>query len=267
MKTLDYTKFKPIAGNRPIDKHHVARLVAAMERRNLLKYFPLLVNEDRQVIDGQHRLAAARELGLEVYYEVVPGLVIEDVMSINTHSKSWTVYNFIDAWAKLDKPDYIELKAFIEEFGVSASIAGHLLTGITGNQGKVVRGALRQMSTAGSGSHVTERIRGGTFAINTPKLARKVATFVKQLEPYCDYAVRRHNSFISAIRLLCMMPDFDPERLLAKLRNNELTIGRRISEKYYLLQLEEIYNFNVKNDSNFVELYKAGQLVNVEQAG
>lgn len=256
MKTLDYTKFKPILGNREVHAAHVQNLVVAIERKNLLKHFPLLINEKDEVIDGQHRLAAAMELGVEIYYDVVPGLVIEDVMEINTNSRGWTIYDFINSWAKLDKPDYVELKAFIEQYGLIASVAGQLLHGWNQSAQVALKNGQRIIS---GGGRISESIRTGKFTVNTPKRARQVAELLQEVAPFCDFPAKSSYSFVSAVRLMFNVPGFDPERLISKLRNNSLVVTRRVSDKYYLLELEEFYNFHVKTEANFLELYKSAQ--------
>lgn len=74
LKTNDYGLFKSIMANREIDDKHVKRLAKSIARKNLLYIRPLIVNEKMQIIDGQHRLAAAKEIKATVYYLKVDGL-------------------------------------------------------------------------------------------------------------------------------------------------------------------------------------------------
>lgn len=241
MKTTDYNIFRTISGNRDINQHHVQQLMDAIENKNLLRYFPVLVNENMEVIDGQHRLAAAVGLGLEVPYEVVSGLQIEDVMSINTNSKSWNIYDFVEAYVQMDNPDYIELKQFIKKYGVSANIGAVLLHG--GESG-------------GSGS---SQIKSGVFKVNRSAHAATVAELATALSKFANFNLLKSRNFMSALARIMDVEGFDAERLINKISVNASTISRRPSIKYFLLELEELYNINVRTNANFFELYKAAQ--------
>jgi hypothetical protein len=69
-QTSDYALFHLLPENRAVYVNHVRKLVAVITQSNLLHIKPLDVMADLGVIDGQHRLAAARELGLPVYYKI-----------------------------------------------------------------------------------------------------------------------------------------------------------------------------------------------------
>lgn len=242
MVTKDYSKFKNIDGNRKITPAHVEKLVAAMERRNLLEYFPVLVNEKMEVIDGQHRLIAAAKLDYPVTYEVVPGLELEDVMSINTNSKGWSTMDFIDTYIKLGNPYYEQLKKFIKRTGFGVSLSAQLL------QGKA--------SSLTGGSHTSQLIRAGEFKVVAESFAERIAEYVRLLSPNTDFDSHKDRGFVKAIVMLDGNEGFDMERLVSKLRMHGLKLQRRPDAKYYLIHIEELYNFNAKAR---VELYASTQ--------
>lgn len=237
----DYSKFRNITGNRKINQAHVTRLVSAIEQKNLLRYYPILVNEHWEVIDGQHRLAAAAQLDYPVFVEEVDGLRIEDVMSINTNSRSWNLRDFCEAYIQLDKKDYQKLVDFADKHGVSI-IGAHLL------------GGYRAISGGGSFSRV---IRAGKFQILTPELAEKVISWVHAINPFTEFAATQDREFISALVKLAYNQEFDFDRLLAKLRMSGQKVLKKSNTKYYLLEIEDIYNFNAKQ---FIDLYASSQV-------
>ncbi len=230
MKTTDYGIFKNINGNRQISPAHVQGIASAIERKNLLEHFPLLVNEDMEIIDGQHRLMAAVKLGLPVYYDVIPGLHIEDIMSINTHSKNWSVHDFIEAYIRLEMPDYEVLKDFMGRHHMSASLSGALLDGYSGLQG----------------GRAATKIRNGTFKVASLGYAEEIMAKVHEIDPFCDFSAKKDRTFISTITVLRNNPEFDWDKLIAKLRMHGQRIQSRGSVDYYILQIEELYNFSAK---------------------
>ena len=64
--TRDYSMFKSVKGNRAIDKGHVQKLIREMKKKDL--DLPIFINENDEVVDGQHTLQARKELGRPVRY-------------------------------------------------------------------------------------------------------------------------------------------------------------------------------------------------------
>lgn len=241
MKTLDYSIFKTIDGNRNINKGHVSRLVNAIERKNLLQYFPVLLNEKYEVIDGQHRLLAAMRLGLPVDFEVIQGLELQDVVSINTNSINWSLEDFINSYIELGREHYKTLKAFMDEYHMGATTSASLLAGVNGFKG---------------GWNTSVAIKNGSFKIGSLEQAEKIAKQIREISKYCDnFVPSRDREFIAALLRLSKNKDFDFTRLISKLKLNGLMIEKRPSDKYYIIHIEELYNFNVKIESSKTELY------------
>ncbi|MEK6878376.1 MAG: ParB/Srx family N-terminal domain-containing protein, partial [Nanoarchaeota archaeon] len=71
-KTTDYKMFKKLKGNRNIYKPHLNGLIQSIQEENLLQYNPITINSDMEIVDGQHRLEAAKILKLDIYYLVNP---------------------------------------------------------------------------------------------------------------------------------------------------------------------------------------------------
>jgi len=69
--TYDYEIFKRMRGNRILNNSHVKNLVKSMKEKYLPQ--PILVNKDMEIIDGQHRFAAAEELNLPIHYLIIDG--------------------------------------------------------------------------------------------------------------------------------------------------------------------------------------------------
>lgn len=116
VKTTDYSSFKLIMSNREIDQNHVRKLIQSIRRKNLLAIRPLIVNEKMMLIDGQHRLHAAKEIGAEVYYIKVEGLTKSDIAVLNTAQKNWTRSDFINFYAAEGNENYIQLAKFIDKY-------------------------------------------------------------------------------------------------------------------------------------------------------
>ena len=68
--TTDYNKFRKLNGNRPVRPNHVKRIVESMQKQLLPTFIE--VNEHYEIIDGQHRIEALKELELPVGFKGIP---------------------------------------------------------------------------------------------------------------------------------------------------------------------------------------------------
>lgn len=85
-KTHNYDKFKLIDWNREINKPNVIKLIEENRIKFQLHKFPILVTDKFKIIDGQHRFAAAQELGCPIYY-IVASDMDESIYSVNSVNK------------------------------------------------------------------------------------------------------------------------------------------------------------------------------------
>ena len=59
-------------GLRPVEPEHVAALAESMRAFGYMEAFPVLVDLGGRILDGRHRMAAARQAGVEVTEQLVP---------------------------------------------------------------------------------------------------------------------------------------------------------------------------------------------------
>ena len=76
-KTNNYDIFKLMPNNRNVNLTHVGRLKLSFKEMYLIS--PIIVNSRMEIIDGQHRLHAAKELNLPIYYIIVDGYAVSVV--------------------------------------------------------------------------------------------------------------------------------------------------------------------------------------------
>lgn len=241
MKTKKYDMFTTVSGNRDIDNSHVYKLIRSISRNNLLAQYPILVNNKMEVIDGQHRLEAAKQMNEEIHYNIVNGLEIQDIMEINSSSKKWALQDYVDAYVKLGNEHYIKLQNFIEKYNFSVGMSAQLMHGTT---------------ISGGGYHYALNLKTGKFEVKTEEEAHRIAGYVMRLKEHAVYPIEKDREFMRAIRALSKNPVFDFNRLLNKLDTHYLEITRQADKKLHLLRLEELYNYK---SSKPVELFASSQ--------
>ena len=140
-QTANYNVFARIKGNRELNELKIKKMIRDINNGlNLLADFPLVVVESGsklQVIDGQHRLEAAKKTKKEVFYIIrKTELSLDKMARFNSLQEKWSVKDFIECYIEKGIQDYAKLKEFIEHYQVPASVSIKILhSGIVGNDG------------------------------------------------------------------------------------------------------------------------------------
>lgn len=238
-KTKKYSKFVSIGANRGLSELHVKKLVKSISKSNLLQTNPIIVNEKMEVIDGQHRLAAAKELRVPVYYVVVEQAGIEQVRILNSNLRNWTLRDYIDSFSRMGMHDYQILKDFIEMYGISPSTGAVLLTSDD------------TRPSAGKNTN----IKGGEFKATNLKGAEVFANKYSQLvELLGKPPFTRTRVFILALKKVLTNDGVSWEVLLRKIKLFGHKLLPRDSLNDYLRDLEDVYNFK-RRDGSITRLY------------
>jgi hypothetical protein len=103
--------------------------MASIKACNMLEFRPILVDDDMRIIDGQHRLEAAKALGIEIFYQVRSAATHEDIVILNAPQKSWNSEDYVNYYVSLGKSDYLKFKEYSQQKGVTVGQLVRLFTG------------------------------------------------------------------------------------------------------------------------------------------
>lgn len=226
-QTKNHSLFKSLGGNRDVNKAHVKRLVNSMNERVL--FSPIIVNENMQVIDGQHRLTALTELNKPVNYIIVEGYGLNEVQLLNMNSKNWSSDDYMNGYCDLNKKDYILYREFKEKYGFGHSECQSLLSGV---------------ATAND----QRKFYSGNFKIKDYKAAIDKAEKICMVSQYYDGYKRR--SFVFAMMSLFEKENFEFTQFLQKLKIQPTALMDCTNVNNYKLLIEEIYNYRSRNKVN-----------------
>ncbi len=227
--TYNYGMFEIVKGNRKVNDLHVERLKKSMEEDYLVS--PIIINEKNQIIDGQHRFNAIKDLNKKVYYIICEGYGLDEIHRLNEINKTWNKKDFLVGYADKGLEEYIEVRNFMEEYGVSSvSMAIELLND-----------NLSQKSR-------NKRFENGKFEIETYDLAVEIMKGIKDFDEYFDSA--RTSLFVKAFKKLYRFDKYNHQKMISKLKKNGHKLDTRASVGQYLkLLLNEIYNPNLKTEN------------------
>lgn len=126
-ETKEYGMFNLLSFNRVIDNAHVKELVQSMRKHGFKGVIQVIKTkfidgtERYYIVDGQHRLTAARQLGLPIRFELTElktkQETAEFIAQLNTSAKSWGTANFLSVWSALDIEEYVKLAKVQKETG------------------------------------------------------------------------------------------------------------------------------------------------------
>lgn len=114
-RTDNYAKFKRLDGNRGVQLMRVKKVMDSVKANGYI-YSPLIVNERYEVVDGQARLEAFKQLGIPVDYIMEKGLTVKDCVALNLYQTKWDTYDFINSFAELGNVSYQYLQNLVERF-------------------------------------------------------------------------------------------------------------------------------------------------------
>ena len=150
-------KLHYLAGiNRAINPGQVTKLANSLMKMGNVR--PIVVCEidfingkkGLYIIDGQHLFNALLRLGWDIPFVTIDVKdkqdLVEKIALLNSSSKSWTMQDYVTAWASL-APDYVKLNHYFQVYDIEMGVLAAILS-----------------ETAASGA-ITRRIKHGEFTI------------------------------------------------------------------------------------------------------
>ena len=118
--TVDYDIFKLVVGNRIIEPKQVTKLKKSFELVG--PQVAIIVNTDMEVLDGQHRLKAAQELGIAIPYiikDVSRANKTDIILAMNSTAKSWITDDYVHAHSVANIRGYADMEMLMRIYSYS----------------------------------------------------------------------------------------------------------------------------------------------------
>ncbi len=227
--TTRYDLFRVLPGNRAISKYHVREIAESFaENPNLIEIRPILVNEDMEIIDGQHRLRACEMLGIQVPYIVAPGLTIGTAQIMNALQRAWSLTDFANSHAYGGNASYQKFLRYLEDY---APIAPNAL--------------LMFITNRADGKGTKTRFKMGKFVFpdDTVDLDRRLGMLTSMADAGVTFWASE--AFTSSFRamLRTLGDEYDHERLITNIKKMS-DFERKATIMEQLRELERAYNHN-----------------------
>lgn len=227
-KTHDYSQFRIVTTNREVDKNHVKRVKASIAKNNLLHLNPIIVNDKLEVIDGQHRLQAAKELKVAVWYVMSNEISQDHIAILNTNKKNWKLDDYIHYHAKNGLTAYIALNTFMKNNSfIPSSVA---------------------LSIAASNTESNMIREGKLKNVNLDEAEAMMSRISDYRNHFSDAYTRK---FVLAVKTIEKVNGFDHKQMIEQIALQPRSLKPCTTSKEYIKQLEELYNYRKKSRIRF----------------
>ncbi len=245
--TDEYGRFNHIGANRNVDPRHVKSIKNSIKEHGVL-INPVLVNGNMQIVDGQHRFQACKELKKPVYYLDIGDYGIKEVQALNLSQKNWTQKDYAESFAEMGAEHYQTLLDFykeMEEFTFLSCI--RILQGSTSLRNISQKRANEERRASGV-SNQKQVFEEGTWEVDDLERAYKWIDYLREVGKYYDGYKR--TAFINAMIGLFNKPQFDKHEFLRKLSYQANALNDCSNVGDYVELIEEIYNFKKRDKVN-----------------
>ncbi|NET30644.1 MAG: ParB N-terminal domain-containing protein [Cyanothece sp. SIO1E1] len=245
-KTANLSQFKKLKGNRPVNSLHVARLADSIQEYGMLVN-PILVNRDMEIVDGQHRLEAAKKVNSAIYYIEVPDYALEQVHALNLNQKNWSQKQFVESYAEIGIQSYIDLLDFYEnnkDFSLSNCVL-MCSSSTTESENKAIkmnRGKIQKLNI--------NTIESGNWKVNDLDKAYRHAKNIRKLKTYFPDGYNTRSFVGTMLSLFKNKKQFVFGEFMKKVEQQPAALVKSVNRTQYLSLIEDIYNYRRKEKVN-----------------
>lgn len=225
-KTNEYALFCCNQEQRPIDHAHVKRLAENMRLFGFMPSKPIQCYRKGGklvVVDGHHRLEAAKAANVEVFYVVEAERCQQTMSSENYLVKKWTGMDFVRLYASRGNKNYQSL-LYYQERGIPVGFVASMM-----------------INHGASSGNTNKVIQNGTFKIKSTDQIELVDAIIQEFaakSPAC-----KSRPFISAISKCILWEGFSFDTFVRRMRENASMLEKTSNEDQMLTQIEAIYNY------------------------
>lgn len=230
-QTSDYKKFKMLDGNRRLYHRHIQELVTSLEKHpDLSAIRPILINENWEIIDGQHFFEANKFLKRPITYIQYPGLTVETAQFLNSTQRPWHAIDFAESYANSGNREYQDFLKYLRDYELGINPTITILQGYH--------------------SHTSNKnFRTGGFKIRADReVADAMFEHIQEVgQTGQGFKQWRTYNFAISMFTIQRLAGYDPKRMLEKLKGERIT--QEGSRTGYLKQLEDLYNKKVQPEN------------------
>lgn len=233
--TNNYEMFELENTNRDILPRRIRKKKNSLKAQGWIETQPMTVQKNGDgkyvILDGQTRFMAAQELGIAVYYAVLPDDRQVNIAAMNTEVGKWNAADYGRHHSKRGCATYDEVEIFAARHGLPLTEAAGMLGGTTW-------------------SNVRKAWMEGMYKIKDRDHAERIATLYMRLRDSIP-GRKMDRSLRGAVEAVCRISSFDIARMAEKTKQyNEPLMVKYATREGALQALETIYNYRHRGDKS-----------------
>lgn len=233
--TYDYDKFKILVGNRRISRANVSAIQKSSTEEQLI--IPILVNENYEIVDGQHRFSAWRNLGKPIYFLIVEGYSLDHVKRANQNSINWTIFDFLQMHKDLEKETFIVIYEMMMKHDLKTHAMIKLISKVT---------QINQLQ-------IKHDIIDGTLKLNSDDVVR-INLFLEHYQDFEFYTHFKDQTFINAFLDLYFYNQYEHYQMTSRFDKNKHFLSGKFRDKDDALNtLTRMYSYGVSKNKIFFD--------------
>jgi hypothetical protein len=238
-ETQDYLRYKFKKAQRPLNEYRIRWMKESLIRHGFCPHLPIIINEKNEIVDGQARVAALKEIHKEqnklltitVFRVTEKDLPILKVayLSQSRLRVKWDLYDYMVVYAEEGLEEYKTLLAFQKRYDLPVT-AAIMLTGFM---------------------HVNlaQQFQIGEFVGRNWKDAERYGEAIKKLREVWPHAGKRN--VIRALYKFLKCEHFDVNILVYKCKKYPGILQPAGTVEQYCEVIENAYNFYNQNPVKF----------------
>ena len=239
------SKFSLLDDNRNIDDKHVAMLVVSIQRYGQL--MPIVVNENLEVIEGQHRLKACEELKIPVAYIISIKRTSKDVAIMNNSQKGWKNKDYLKHFSHNNHSNsatYKRIITFFKSYPLPFSIGIMLLSGDDSLQTGAARGPM-------------PKFRDGSFKISDMENAELKAGQLVKLKGLVPQLVQIRKFCVAFLRC-SQIEKFKISICYEQMKKYHTKFGHPGNQEEWTDEFCQVYSYRLRPKTNKISPRKEG---------
>lgn len=221
----DLSKFSVHPSARPL--RNINKLVKAIKLRNLLRFYPVIVDKNMVIYDGRRRFEAAKRLGVPIYYIVLQNVSMWMIARAGGLTKTWSLRDYLKHHAASGVPSYVRMAGLLNKYPFLATES--LLSLGPNSEGN---------------DAVRARFKRGQYDLDN--VGMELISFFSGLPASIAKKVTIHRVISALYRRYCMPYFLKRSRLI--LMANEDTFMLDLDKKSVGMKLADLYNSGLADD-------------------
>lgn len=238
--TSNYDEFSYFKGNREIEPQAVRALIESIKKVGYLNSV-IIVNEKMEIIDGQHRFVACKELGLPIYYTIQEGAGPEEMKHLNKNMRKWDVYNFINFFASNEQknPNYVKLLE-LQKSHPNVTIMETAMC----------------MSNTSWTRNVTRPLANGSYTLDETEDNIGCLEFISDIKPLLETVQGGGDKYIPILIGLYKTDLINSDQMLTQVtKYKDTNLKPAYTFEQALNELQKVYNFQKRKVKRFRDAY------------